>query len=415
MAKPKRTLDRRRLLVDWLRRHAPASRIKLARAFGMNPSTISVTVSQLVESGMVRECPLEGARAGGRGRPETGLTVRREATHFLGLEFDRERVNGAVVDLGGGVVHRTAVDLWQVGDARECLAILCRTAQRLYRRAKRAGRAVEGVGVGAPGRVDRVAGTAASYAAIPGWEDVAVAGRLAAALDLPVFVDNNASCFALGEAWQPDHRAYGRVGVVLMRTGVGFGLAEDRRLAVRGRHSGGELGHTVVRMDGVRCTCGRRGCLEAYASGRVLREALRKRAARSPQWWQGMRRRAGRAGNKPDTIRVEQLCRVAEAGDAFLKRRLTEMFGDLACAAENAVRLHAPDLLVFQGRFNGPLMRSVLAGNAGAGEARADACRWVVSDSPEAIGATGAALLAAERLYAPLPEPGAGSGAVQRP
>lgn len=406
MGAKKRSLDRGRLLVDFLRRRGSASRIELARAFGMNPSTISVTVSSLLEGGMVRELPSGAERArAGTGRPEVGLEVRPEATHLLGLEFDREQLNAVITDLVGTVVHRTSADLRRADDADACLKTLIRTARRLVHRAAEAGRPVEGVGVGAPGRVDFRWGTASGYPGIAGWDEVPVRRRLSEALDLPVYVDNNANCFALGEAWHAEHWPFRRVAVVLMRTGVGLGLAEERRLPLRAMRSAGELGHTVIRAGGTPCACGRRGCLEATASGAALRRRVVEHAAGDPSWWDALKREWLQADEAPGGVGVESLCRAAEAGEPFLEEVLRTMFADLACATENAVRLYAPDLIVIQGRFNGPLMASMLQ-DAEAEEAdRSAPCRRIVSSHPESIGATGAALLAAERLYAPLPEP----------
>ena len=129
-----------------------------------------------------------------------------------------------------------------------------------------------GVGVGSPGAVDEAAGTVSSARNLPGWEGTfALRQDLGGRLGAPVKLGNDVQVATDAEFQLGAAREYDSVLGVFWGTGVGGGLVLDGKPWV-GRGSAGEIGHVVVRRDGARCPCGRRGCMEAYA-GRGAMEA----------------------------------------------------------------------------------------------------------------------------------------------
>jgi glucokinase len=141
---------------------------------------------------------------------------------------------------------------------------------------------LRGVGVGSPGAVDEAAGTVAHARNLPMWEEAfPLAERLSKRLKAPVSIGNDVQVavdaeFALGAGM-----GYSSLLGVFWGTGVGGGLILEGKPWL-GRGSAGELGHMVVRRDGARCPCGRRGCVEAYA-GRAAMEARARRAVEKGQ------------------------------------------------------------------------------------------------------------------------------------
>jgi glucokinase len=134
-----------------------------------------------------------------------------------------------------------------------------------------------GVGVGSPGAVDEDDGTVSSARNLPGWEGTFalgkdLGGRIGATVKLgnDVQVATDAE-FALGAG-----RPYRSLLGVFWGTGVGGGVVIDRKLWA-GRASAGEIGHMVVKVDGARCPCGRRGCMEAYAGRGAMEARARKK------------------------------------------------------------------------------------------------------------------------------------------
>ena len=135
---------------------------------------------------------------------------------------------------------------------------------------------LRGVGVGSPGIVDESSGAVSSARNLPGWEGVYELGsELAAQLGTAVFVGNDVQVATDAEFKLGAGKPYKSLLGVFWGTGVGAGLVLGGKPWV-GRGGAGEIGHTVVVIDGAHCPCGRRGCLEAYA-GRAAMEARARR------------------------------------------------------------------------------------------------------------------------------------------
>jgi glucokinase len=135
-----------------------------------------------------------------------------------------------------------------------------------------------GIGVGSPGNVDERTGIVSEARNIPGWAEGSfpLAQTLSRSLGPEVRVGNDVHVAVEGERRLGAGRPFGSFLGVWWGTGVGGGIVLDGRPWL-GRGAAGEIGHTVVKRGGARCTCGRRGCLEAYA-GRAAMEAKARRA-----------------------------------------------------------------------------------------------------------------------------------------
>lgn len=155
------------------------------------------------------------------------------------------------------------------------------------------GKAVAAVGVGMPGTLDVKNGIVHAAPNLPGWKDTPLVRTLSAAVKLPVALENDANCAAIGEHACGAGAGLQHMVLLTLGTGIGGGMILAGELWRGADGAAGEWGHTIVRIGGRRCNCGQLGCLEAYASasntavratelvesGRdsILRDALQKR------------------------------------------------------------------------------------------------------------------------------------------
>jgi glucokinase len=136
---------------------------------------------------------------------------------------------------------------------------------------------LEGVGVGSPGDVDGEKGTVTSARNLPDWEgSFPLADELSKALGTRVALGNDVQVATDAEALLGAGRPYRSLLGVFWGTGVGGGIVLDGRPWL-GRGAAGEIGHVVVKRDGARCTCGRKGCMEAYAGRGAMELRARHR------------------------------------------------------------------------------------------------------------------------------------------
>ena len=130
-----------------------------------------------------------------------------------------------------------------------------------------------GVGVGFPGTIDRKKGTVI-YSNNIKWKDVPLAKKIGEVIPCPVRIANNADCAALGEAIAGAGKNHSDVVMFTLGNGVGGGVIINGEVFEGGSIGGGEVGHQMIEINGRECSCGRKGCLEAYVSvPALIREA----------------------------------------------------------------------------------------------------------------------------------------------
>lgn len=187
---------------------------------------------------------------------------------------------------------------------------------------------LSGCGVGCGGPMTS-GGREVSPLNIVQWRGFPLQARMAACLDLPVWVDNDAKAMALGEGWRGAGAGCRNFGAMVVSTGVGGGLVVDGRLLDGASGNAGHIGHLIVEPDGRLCSCGARGCLEAEASGSAI-AAITGRPPReaSAEVIERTGRLVGRA--VASVVSLLDLELVAVAGSVALG------FGDPFFAAANA-------------------------------------------------------------------------------
>lgn len=192
---------------------------------------------------------------------------------------------------------------------------------------------VTGAGMGAPGPLDVERGVVV-YAPNLGWRDVPLRDLVTEALGRPVVLENDANAAAYGEAWAGAGRGARVLLLVTLGTGVGGGVVSDGRVFRGARGFAAEIGHQVIVPGGRACTCGKKGCLEAYFSGHALTEQAREHLAVGP------------ASEAPS--HRELFTRYAE-GDPRVAPWIGEAIDVLARGVALAGVLFDPDVIVFTG------------------------------------------------------------------
>jgi len=174
---------------------------------------------------------------------------------------------------------------------------------------------VAGVGIGIAGILKPSQGMVCFSPNLPGWRNVPLVSILKRQLPYPIFIENDANLVALGEAWQGTGQGISNFFLLTLGTGVGGGIIAQGQLWT-GETSGAEIGHVKIEPHGERCLCGRRGCLETYASATwLIRRAYKHLKAGMPSL---LARRK--------QITAKDIFTAAQRGD-ILARHLFELAG----------------------------------------------------------------------------------------
>ena len=246
-------------ILERIRILQPISRVDLARASGLQPSTISSIVEQLLKERWVKEGALVKTA---RGRRPTLLSLNDDLV-FLVADVRPSRAVVALVDLSGRFLERQLLPLGS--DPERSLASIAEVMLRF--RDHHPDSTLEGVGLSMPGRVDP-ATNKLLLAPNMAWVRFPIGEFLGNLLGMNVQLENAANASLLSELW------FGRVGVrdamlVTVSEGVGVAVLADGHLVHGKQGIAGEFGHICVDPAGLLCSCGAHGCWELYASSRA--------------------------------------------------------------------------------------------------------------------------------------------------
>jgi glucokinase-like ROK family protein len=189
--------------------------------------------------------------------------------YYVGIDLGGTFIKGGIVDDLGNLLLSDKIpterEKGDVGVAQN-IAIL---ANKLLASLNLTAADACGIGIGVPGMVNSTMGEVV-YSNNLGWKDFKIAKTVEELTKLPVKIANDANVAALGETKFGCGKQYKTTVMLTLGTGVGGGIVLDGKLFEGNRSAGAELGHAVICMGGEKCTCGRRGCLEAYASATAL-------------------------------------------------------------------------------------------------------------------------------------------------
>ena len=248
--------------------------------------------------------------------------------------------------------------------------------------------AMLGVGVGAPGPLDRKAGVVL-VAPNLNWQNIPLRDRMTELTGLPAALDNDANCATYGEWWIGAAKGARNVIGITIGTGIGGGIILDGKLYHGSSDVAGEIGHTTIDQTGRRCGCGNYGCLEAYASGTAIAERAREalsfeQASMLPDLVDG------------DIARITAATVYAAAaqGDAVALEIVRDTARFLGTGIANLLNVFNPDCVVVAGGVTqagealfGPLRAEV---RRRAFKPAVDACRIVPGILPGTAGVVGA-------------------------
>ena len=186
----------------------------------------------------------------------------------IGIDIGGTSIKGAAVDSNGRVYETFSMPFVK-GEPGEITVKKLASIVKEYIASFDLEKKIVGIGIGCPGTLDIKNGVV-NYSNNLGWDNLPIVDIMHEQLPYPIRLTNDANAASLGEAKFGAGKSYETIIMLTLGTGVGGGIIIDGKLFEGNEGKGGELGHTVIVVDGEQCTCGRKGCLEAYASATAL-------------------------------------------------------------------------------------------------------------------------------------------------
>ena len=252
-----RSINRSRIL-DLIRIGQPVSRAELARRTGLQRSSVSTIVNELLRNQWVTEGERQVLP---RGRQPLALRLNRQRSRILGINVRPRRTDLAIADFNLGLEGQES---WPTpAEPESFLRQLIPRIQRLQASPRH--HQIESIGISVPGRVD-AGNHIIVFAPNLGWRQVDLKTPLEAACNVPVYIENAANACALAEVWEGPHAGAQNLVVVTVSEGIGTGVIANGCLVRGASGAAGEFGHICLAGDGPACGCGGRGCWETLAS-----------------------------------------------------------------------------------------------------------------------------------------------------
>ena len=200
----------------------------------------------------------------------------------IGVDIGGTSIKGAFINERGEILSRFSMKVDKEKSPEEEIGKLCDIINAAIKEGNYEGK-VAGIGIGSPGTLDMDNGIIIYSPNLAKWAGFNIKKFMYGKTGLPVELNNDANVAALGEAKFGSGAKYKSAIMLTLGTGVGGGIIIDGKIYDGNKHQGAELGHMSIRMGGRQCGCGRKGCLEAYASATALIKDTREMMEKHPE------------------------------------------------------------------------------------------------------------------------------------
>ena len=260
----------------------------------------------------------------------------------LGIDLGGTNIAAAVVDENYKIVGRGKVKTALPRPAEEICDAMAEAAKAAIADAGLKIEDIAAMGVGTPGAVDPSKGIV-TFANNLGFMNTPICAMMKERLGVDFYLENDANAAAYGEFLAGAGKGTKNFVAVTLGTGVGGGIVIDGKLFSGAHYAGGELGHTVINVDGEQCSCGRKGCWEQYASVSALMDMAKKAATASPDSL------LGRLYTEKSTMSGEVFFEAYEQKCPKASAVFDEYITWLAEGINTLISIFAPDMIVISG------------------------------------------------------------------
>ncbi len=330
-----------RLVLHAVRVMQPTFRAQVSRSTGLNPATVTSIVNNLIEQKLLREAPGNAAANTRFGRPPLMLEVNCDLKRILAIDLEPDHIRVALTDVLARILGYREQKIDRFDNPESILAQILKLCRVVTGNLPL--RQLQGVGLSLPGLIDRDSGILHSSTNMPRWKDVAIGPWLGKQLQAPLKADRSIHLAALYEKWTHPEALTRKVIVISLRTGIGMSLLQDGKLYVGSGGLSGEIGHTIVDINGKPCDCGSRGCLETLIGAPAIVARAKEMIA------DGKARALSERVSAGAPLTPELIYNLASSGDADCASMVRAIGHYLGIALSNLINLLGPDEIVVCG------------------------------------------------------------------
>ena len=262
--------------------------------------------------------------------------------YYVGIDLGGTNIVAGVVDEEYNIIAKASTKTNCPRPEKEIADDMAIMALEAVKNAKLTIDDIEWIGVGTPGIANSETGII-EYSNNLGFKNTPMVKYIQETINKPVYIENDANAAAYGEYVAGAAKGAKNAVCITLGTGVGGGIIIDGKIYSGSNFAGAEIGHTVVQVDGAQCSCGRKGCFEAYSSATGLIRMSKEAMEEHPDSL--MNKEAEEKGKV--TARTSFDC--MRAGDKYAKAVVDKYIKYLAAGITNTINIFQPDILCIGG------------------------------------------------------------------
>ncbi|PAE36766.1 ROK family transcriptional regulator [Bacillus sp. 7884-1] len=308
------------LVLQLIMEKEPISRADIAQVSGLHKATVSSLVNELLEEALIFESG-PGESSGGR-RPVI-LHFNKVAGYAVGIDIGVNYVLCVLTDLNGNILIEKNQSVKRT-PYPSIMTIIQSMIQSIIDEMPASRYGIVGIGVGVPGIVNKQG----SILLAPnlGWTNIQLKKDLEELFHVPIIIENEANAGAFGEQQFGAGQDFQNIVYISAGIGIGVGIILNKELYQGKNGFSGEMGHMIIDLNGKPCSCGSRGCWEAYASENALLELA-------------------------NSDSLESLIELAENGDETAQKLFGEIGTYLGYGINNIINTFNPDQVILGNRL----------------------------------------------------------------
>ncbi|MBO4524836.1 MAG: ROK family glucokinase [Ruminococcus sp.] len=262
--------------------------------------------------------------------------------YYVGIDLGGTNIVAGVVDEEYNIISKASTKTNCPRPEKEIADDMAKMAIEAVKNANLTMDQIEWIGVGTPGIANSEKGII-EYSNNLGFKNTPMVKYIQETINKPVFIENDANAAAYGEFVAGAAKGARNAICITLGTGVGGGIIIDGKIYSGSNFAGAEIGHTVVQVDGAQCSCGRKGCFEAYSSATGLIRMTKEAIAEHPDCIMAQsEKEKGKV-----TARTSFDC--MRAGDKYAKAVVDKYIKYLAAGITNTINIFQPDILCIGG------------------------------------------------------------------
>lgn len=328
-------------VLNMIRLSEPISRAEIAKLTNLTPPTVSSLVSELIEKNLITEEQSTNSKAGGR-KPIM-LRINYSAHYILGVYAAAEVVRVILTTMDGKIVSDYNNDITELPSKTEFINMIIDNIHYILNKTSIEKDLILGIGFAMHGLVDPDQGLAI-FSPHLHLENIPIKVSLENEFNIPVIVENDVRALAIAESWFGQGQGDSDFICLSVGRGIGSGIFINNDIYKSTFNTAGEIGHTILDINGPKCQCGNNGCLEAYASesailSKVKKELITNQDTLLHNW----------VRDGSDELSIKMVFKAAKQGDPFAKSILEDAGKSLGLAAANMINILKPSKLILEG------------------------------------------------------------------